>query len=73
MTASTPATVSPASLCLALLDAQAALETALRALRGAERVSADVAARALERGQGATDRLADLADDVDPGCLADAV
>jgi hypothetical protein len=69
----TPAAVSPAALCLALLDAQIAVETALRALQGVEAVPADVAARAVAALQAAADRLGELADEVDPGCLRDAL
>jgi hypothetical protein len=38
-----------------------------------EAVPADAAARAVEVLQVAPDRLAELADDVDPGCLRDAL
>jgi hypothetical protein len=48
-----------------------ALETALLALRGVEAVPAGVAARAVAALQAAADRLGELADEVDPGCLRD--
>jgi hypothetical protein len=69
----TPAAVSPSALCLALLDAQLALETALSALRGVEAVPASVADRAVETLRAAEQALGELADEVDPGCLRDAL
>jgi hypothetical protein len=69
----TPATISTSALCLALLDAQIAVETALRALQGVEAVPADVAGRAVETLRAAEQALGELADEVDPGCLRDAL